>query len=71
MLLVKPKVERLGKFRREASSGLNIVIPGLERIIIVDMREQVIDVPPQEVITKDNVTITVAVSYTHLRAHET
>ena len=52
-------VERLGKFNREASSGLNIVIPGLERIIIVDMREQVIDVPPQEVITKDNVTITV------------
>jgi regulator of protease activity HflC (stomatin/prohibitin superfamily) len=52
-------VERLGKFHREAKSGLNIVIPGLERIIIVDMREQVIDVPPQEVITKDNVTITV------------
>ena len=52
-------VERLGKYNREAKSGLNIVIPGLERIIIVDMREQVIDVPPQEVITKDNVTITV------------
>ena len=52
-------VERLGKFNREAKSGLNIVLPGLERIIIVDMREQVIDVPPQEVITKDNVTITV------------
>ena len=52
-------VERLGKYNREANSGLNIVIPGLERIIIVDMREQVIDVPPQEVITKDNVTITV------------
>jgi regulator of protease activity HflC (stomatin/prohibitin superfamily) len=52
-------VERLGKFNRQASPGLNIVLPGLERIIIVDMREQVIDVPPQEVITKDNVTITV------------
>ena len=52
-------VERLGKFNREANPGLNIVLPGLERIIIVDMREQVIDVPPQEVITKDNVTITV------------
>ena len=35
-------VERLGKFHREAKSGLNIVIPGLERIIIVDMREQVL-----------------------------
>ena len=52
-------VERLGKYNRQATPGLNIVIPGLERIIIVDMREQVIDVPPQEVITKDNVTITV------------
>ena len=52
-------VERLGKFNRQASPGLNIVLPGLERIIIVDMREQVIDVPPQEVITKDNETITV------------
>ena len=52
-------VERLGKYNRQASPGLNIVLPGLERIIIVDMREQVIDVPPQEVITKDNVTITV------------
>jgi len=52
-------VERLGKYNRQATPGLNIVLPGLERIIIVDMREQVIDVPPQEVITKDNVTITV------------
>ena len=52
-------VERLGKYNRQATPGLNIVLPGLERIVIVDMREQVIDVPPQEVITKDNVTITV------------
>ena len=34
-------VERLGKYNRQATPGLNIVIPGLERIIIVDMREQV------------------------------
>ena len=52
-------VERFGKYNREASPGLNIVIPWVERLIIVDMREQVIDVPPQEVITKDNVNITV------------
>ncbi len=52
-------VERFGKYNREASPGLNIVIPGIEKLIIVDMREAVIDVPPQEVITKDNVTITV------------
>ena len=52
-------IERFGKYNREASPGLNIVIPWVERLIIVDMREQVIDVPPQEVITKDNVNITV------------
>ena len=55
----KGLVERFGKYNREATAGLNIVIPGIEKLIIVDMREQVIDVPPQEVITKDNVTITV------------
>lgn len=52
-------VERFGKYNREASPGLNIVIPGVEKLAIIDMRESVIDVPPQEVITKDNVTITV------------
>ena len=52
-------VERLGKFASERSPGLNVIIPGVDRLITVDMREQVIDVPPQEVITKDNVNITV------------
>ena len=52
-------VERLGKFASESSPGLNVIIPGVDRLITVDMREQVIDVPPQEVITKDNVNITV------------
>ena len=55
----KGLIERFGKYNREAKPGLNIVIPWVERLIIVDMREQVIDVPPQEVITKDNVNITV------------
>jgi regulator of protease activity HflC (stomatin/prohibitin superfamily) len=39
--------------------GLNFIIPFMERLIKVDMREQVVDVPPQEVITKDNATVTV------------
>src|SRR5210317_2092525 len=55
----KGLIERFGKYNRGAKPGLNIVIPGVEKLIIVDMREQVIDVPPQEVITKDNVNITV------------
>ncbi|HDG61647.1 MAG: SPFH/Band 7/PHB domain protein [Thermotogaceae bacterium] len=52
-------IERLGKFKREVGSGLHFIIPFFERMIRVDMREKVIDVPPQEVITKDNVVVTV------------
>ncbi len=52
-------VERLGKFRKKLSSGIHIIIPFIDRVIKVDMRERVVDVPPQEVITKDNVVVTV------------
>jgi len=52
-------VERLGRYQRTVLPGLNFIIPFLERLIKVDMREQVVDVPPQEVITKDNATVTV------------
>lgn len=52
-------VERLGKYQRTVQPGLNFILPFIERMIKVDMREQVVDVPPQEVITKDNATVTV------------
>ena len=52
-------VERLGKYQRTVQPGLNFILPFLDRLIKVDMREQVVDVPPQEVITKDNATVTV------------
>ena len=52
-------VERLGKYQRTVQPGLNFIVPFIERLIKVDMREQVVDVPPQEVITKDNATVTV------------
>lgn len=55
----KGLIERMGKYQRTADSGLTIIIPFLERIIKVDMREQVVDVPPQGVITKDNVVVEV------------
>jgi regulator of protease activity HflC (stomatin/prohibitin superfamily) len=55
----KGLIERLGKYQRTADSGLTIIIPILERMIKVDMREQVVDVPPQAVITKDNVVVDV------------
>ncbi len=52
-------IERLGKFKKEVRSGLHFIIPFFDRMIKVDMREHVIDVPPQEVITKDNVVVVV------------
>ncbi len=55
----KGLIERLGKYQRTADSGLSLIIPFLERMIKVDMREQVVDVPPQGVITKDNVVVEV------------
>ncbi len=55
----KGLIEFLGKYNRTASSGLNIVLPFFERMMKVDMREQVVDVPPQAVITKDNVVVEV------------
>ncbi len=52
-------VERLGKYKMTADPGLRTIIPFIENIRRVDMREQVVDVPPQEVITSDNVVVSV------------
>ncbi|MCP5029868.1 MAG: SPFH/Band 7/PHB domain protein [Actinomycetia bacterium] len=52
-------VEILGKYKETVDPGLRIIIPFVQRIRLVDMREQVIDVPPQEVITQDNVAVSV------------
>ena len=55
----KGLVECFGRYDRMVDPGLRIIIPFIEKIVRVDMREQVVDVPPQEVITKDNVVVTV------------
>jgi regulator of protease activity HflC (stomatin/prohibitin superfamily) len=55
----KGLVERLGKFQRILDPGLNMVVPFFDTTIKVDMREVVLDVPPQLVITKDNVNVEV------------
>ncbi len=55
----KGVVERLGKYKRTAEPGFHIIIPFVDRMTQVDMRENVVDVPPMEVITKDNVAVTV------------
>ncbi len=52
-------VERFGKYQKTFDSGLHFIIPFVDRITKVDMRENVVDVPPQEVITSDNVVVTV------------
>jgi regulator of protease activity HflC (stomatin/prohibitin superfamily) len=62
-------IERLGRFSRVATSGLNVIVPFLDKprgvywtnvrpgLASIDLREQYIDLPPQPVITRDNVTI--------------
>ena len=55
----KGVIERLGRYLRTVQPGLTLIIPFIDSIQKVDMREQVVDVPPQEVITKDNVVVTV------------
>jgi regulator of protease activity HflC (stomatin/prohibitin superfamily) len=55
----KGLVERLGRYQRTVDSGLTLIIPFLEKLIKVDMRELLVDVPPQAVITKDNVAVEV------------
>jgi regulator of protease activity HflC (stomatin/prohibitin superfamily) len=55
----KGLVMRLGKFHAITPSGLAIIMPIIDDMIRVDMREQVISVPPQKLITKDNVTVEV------------
>ncbi len=52
-------VERLGRFKGTTDPGLRIIVPFVDRIVLVDIREQVVDVPPQEVITSDNVVVAV------------
>lgn len=47
----------LGKYTGMRSPGLNIIIPVIQTIRKVDVRSTPVDVPKQEVITKDNVTI--------------
>ena len=52
-------VERFGRYRKTVDPGFHMIVPFIERMVKVDMREQVVDVPPQEVITRDNVVVTV------------
>ena len=50
---------RLGKFTAVRGPGLIILVPGLEKMIKVDLRLVTMDVPAQDIISKDNVTLKV------------
>jgi regulator of protease activity HflC (stomatin/prohibitin superfamily) len=55
----KGLIEQLGKYKETVEPGLRMVVPFIQTLRPVDMREQVVDVPPQEVITSDNVVVSV------------
>lgn len=53
-------VERLGKYRCTLEAGFHILMPFFDRIAYKHtLKEQAIDVPPQECITKDNIAVSV------------
>lgn len=59
-----PEYERgvvffLGRFQKVKGPGLRVVVPGLQRMVRVDLRTVVMDVPSQDVISRDNVSVKV------------
>ena len=55
----KGLVFRFGKLAGERNPGLNMIIPYIDRLVKVDMRVETLVVEPQEVITRDGVTVQV------------
>ena len=53
-------VLRLGRFAGLRTAGFNVIIPFVDRMIIIDMRVNAEQVPPQDVITRDNVSVKVS-----------
>jgi regulator of protease activity HflC (stomatin/prohibitin superfamily) len=49
----------LGRFQRIFGPGLILIIPGVQQVVRVDLRTVVFDVPPQDIITRDNVSVKV------------
>jgi regulator of protease activity HflC (stomatin/prohibitin superfamily) len=47
-------IERLGKYHRFANPGFNWIIPIIDRLILINITEQMVDAEPQEIITNDN-----------------
>ncbi len=53
-------VLRLGRFAGIKTAGLKWIVPFVDRMIIIDMRVTAEQVPPQDVITRDNVSVKVS-----------
>ena len=47
-------IERLGKYKAFANPGFNWIIPGIDKMYMVNITEQMVDAEPQEIITNDN-----------------
>ena len=53
-------IERLGKYHKTASAGLTIIVPFIDNVrAVISLKKQIMDIPPQAVITADNVTIAI------------
>lgn len=52
-------VFRLGRFAGVRDAGFRWIVPGIDRMVKISLREIVMDVPAQEVITRDNVSVKV------------
>lgn len=51
-------VERLGTYQSTCHTGIHFLLPVIDKVAkVVNLKEQVVDFPPQPVITKDNVTM--------------
>lgn len=68
VLFVRPKiinqyergvVLKMGKYQKTFNPGIHLIVPILQKVTKVDVRTRTCDIPPQEVITKDNVTVKV------------
>jgi len=61
--IVRPRqkglIERLGKYKKTADQGFHWIIPVIDRMIKVDITENMVDVEPQKIITKDDLNATV------------